>query len=35
MEGQLSNAEDEGETIGRFGVSDCTVRSGYLDNEKT
>ena len=35
MEGQRSNAGDEGETGESFGVSDCTVRSGDLDNEKT
>ena len=35
MEGQRSNAGDEGETSDSFGVSDCTVRSGDLDNEKT
>ena len=32
---QRSNAGDEGETSESFGVSDCTVRSGDLDNEKT
>ena len=35
MEGQRSNAGDEGETSESVGVSDCTVRSGDLDNEKT
>ena len=36
MEGQRSNAGDEGETSDdSVGVSDCTVRSGDLDNEKT
>ena len=35
MEGQRSNDVDEGETSESFGVSDCTVRSGDLDNEKT
>ena len=35
MEGQKSNTGDEGETSESFGVSDCTVRSGDLDNEKT
>ena len=35
MEGQRSNAGDEGETSESSGVSDCTVRSGDLDNEKT
>ena len=35
MEGQRSNTGDEGETSESFGVSDCTVRSGDLDNEKT
>ena len=35
MEGQRSNAGDEGETSDSFGVSDCTVQSGDLDNEKT
>ena len=32
MEGQRSNAGDEGE---RFGVPDCSIPSGDLDNEKT
>ena len=32
IEGQSSNA---GDTCERFGVSDCTLRSGDLDNEKT
>ena len=31
----MSNPGDEGETSKSFGVSDCTVRSGDLDNEKT
>ena len=35
MEGQMSNAGDEGETSERFGVPDCSLRSGDLDNEKT
>ena len=35
MEGQRSNTGDEGETSESFGVSDCTVRSGDLYNEKT
>ena len=35
MEGQRSNAGDECETSETVGVSDCTVRSGDLDNEKT
>ena len=35
MEGQRSNAGDEGETSERFGVPDCSIRSGDLDNEKT
>ena len=35
MEGQRSNGGDEGETSESFGVPDCTIRSGYLDNEKT
>ena len=35
MEGQRSNTGDEGETSESFGVSDCIVRSGDLDNEKT
>ena len=35
MEGQRSNTGDEGETSESFGVSDCTVRSGDLDNENT
>ena len=34
MEGQRSNTGDEGETSESFGVSDCTVRSGDLDNEE-
>ena len=35
MEGQRSSAGDEGETSESFGVPDCTIRSGDLDNEKT
>ena len=35
MEGQMSNAGDEGETSERFGVPDCSIRSRDLDNEKT
>ena len=35
MEGQMSNAGDEGETNERFGVPHCSIRSGDLDNEKT
>ena len=35
MEGQRSNAGDEGETSDSFGVPDSTVSSGVLDNEKT
>ena len=35
MEGQRSNAGDEGETSESFVVSDCSIRSGDLDNEKT
>ena len=35
MEGQRSNAGDEGETSESFGVPDCSLRSGDLDNEKT
>ena len=35
MEGLRSNTGDEGETSESFGVSDCTVRGGDLDNEKT
>ena len=35
MEEQRSNTGDEGETSEGVGVSDCTVRSGDLDNEKT
>ena len=35
MEGQRSMAGDEGETSESFGVPDCTIRSGDLDNEKT
>ena len=34
MEGQRSNAGDEGETSERFGDPDCVIRSGDLDNEK-
>ena len=35
MEGQRSNAADEVETSDSFGVTDCSLRSGDLDNEKT
>ena len=35
MEGQRSSAGVEGETGERFGVPDCSIRSGDLDNEKT
>ena len=35
MEGQRSNAGYEGETSESFGVPDCSIRSGDLDNEKT
>ena len=35
MEGQRSNDGDEGETSESFGVPDCSLRSGDLDNEKT
>ena len=35
MEGQRRNAGDEGETSESFGVPDCSIRSGDLDNEKT
>ena len=35
MEGQGSNARDEGETSESFGVPGCSLRSGDLDNEKT
>ena len=35
VEGQRSNDGDEGETSERFGVPDCSLRSGDLDNEKT
>ena len=35
MEGQRSNTGDEGETSESVGVSDSTVRSGDLNNEKT
>ena len=35
MEGQRSNDGDESETSERFGVPDCSLRSGDLDNEKT
>ena len=34
MEGPRSNNGDEGETGESFGVPDCTIRSGDLDNEK-
>ena len=35
MEGQRSNAGDEGETRENVGVPDCSIRSGDLANEKT
>ena len=35
MDGQGSNDGDEGETSERFGVTDCSLRSGNLANEKT
>ena len=35
MEGQGSNDGDEGETSESFGVPDCSLRSGDMDNEKT
>ena len=35
MEGQRSNDGDESETSESFGVPDCSLRSGDLDNEKT
>ena len=35
MEGQRSNDGDKSETIESFGVPDCSLRSGDLDNEKT
>ena len=35
MEGQRNNIGYEDETSESFGVSDCNVRSGDLDNEKT
>ena len=35
MEGQMSNDGDEGETSESSGVSDCSLRSGDLVNEKT
>ena len=35
MERQRSNDGDESETSERFGVPDCSLRSGDLDNEKT
>ena len=35
MEGQRSNQRDEGETSESFGVPDCSLRSGYMDNENT
>ena len=35
MEGRRSNAGGEGETSESFGVSDCSIRSGDLGNEKT
>ena len=31
----MSNAGHGGETSERFGVPDCSIRSGELDNEKT
>ena len=34
-EGQRCNDGDEGETSESFGVPDCSLRSGDLDNEKT
>ena len=35
MEGQRSNDGDESETSESFGVRDCAIWSGDLDNEKT
>ena len=35
MEGQRRNDGDESETSESFGVPDCSLRSGDLDNEKT
>ena len=35
MEGQRSNDGDEGETSESFGVPDCSLPSGDLNNEKT
>ena len=35
MEGQRSNDGDESETSESFGVPDCSLRSGDLDNETT
>ena len=35
MEGQRSNVRDEGKTSERFGVPDCCIWSGDLDNAKT
>ena len=35
VEGQRSNARDEGEASESVGVPDSTIRSGYMDNEKT
>ena len=35
MEGQRSNAGDEGETSESFGVPDSTIWCGDMDNEKT
>ena len=35
MEGHWSNDGDEGETSDSFGVPDCSLLSGDLDNKKT
>ena len=35
LEGQRSNDGDESETSESCGVPDCSLRSGYLDNENT
>ena len=35
MDGQRSNDGDDGETSEHFGVPDCSLRSGDLDNGKT
>ena len=35
IEGQRSNAGDEGETSESVGVPDCSIRSGDLNNENT